>query len=57
MTKIEWKIQHLKKLPPANTLVELAMAVKDDRKITSQNINRLRQTCNDIADLRNGQGL
>ena len=51
MTKIERKIQQLKKLPPANTLVELAMAVKDDSKITSQNINRLRQTCNDIADL------
>lgn len=51
MTKIERKIQHLKKLPPANTLVELAMVVKDDSKVTSQNINRLRQTCNDIADL------
>lgn len=51
MTEIEQKVKRLKKLPPANTLVELAMAVRDDGKVTSQNINRLRQACNDIADL------
>lgn len=51
MMEIKQKVKQLKKLPPANTLVELAMAVKDDGKVTSRNINRLRQTCNDIADL------
>lgn len=51
MTEIKQKVKQLRKLPPANTLVELAMTAENEVKVTSQNINRLRQTCNDIADL------
>lgn len=51
MTDVKQKVKQLKKLPPAETLVELAMTTKGDDKVSARNINRLRQTCNDIANL------
>lgn len=48
--KIQQEVQRLKKLPSAKVLVELAMTAKNESKVTSKNINELRQTCNDIAD-------
>jgi len=48
--KVKQKIQQLKKLPPAKELVELAITARGEKKVTSRNINQLRQVCNDIAD-------